>query len=139
MNQAEIVLRKPTPEELIAMRACVGWPSRTVEDAKLGLDGTLFGVCAMAGGEIVGMARVVGDGRTVFYVQDVIVRPGHQGQGIGRALMEKVMDYVDAHACVGAVVGLMAARGKEPFYQKFGFFIRPNERHGAGMIQFWKL
>lgn len=35
------------------------------------------------------------------------------------------------------VVGLMAAVGKEPFYQKFGFHTRPNEREGAGMLQFW--
>ena len=139
MSQFEIVMRKPTPEELITMRACVGWPPRTVEDARLGLEGTLFGVCALAGGELAGMARVVGDGRTVFYVQDVIVRPEHQGNGLGRAIMEKVMEYVGAHACRGAVVGLMAACGKEPFYQKFGFRVRPNEREGAGMIQFWKL
>jgi GNAT superfamily N-acetyltransferase len=139
MDQVEIVLRKPTAGQLLDMRACVGWPGRELEDARMGLEGTLFGVCAMLGDEIVGMARVVGDGRTVFYVQDVIVRPGHQGNGIGRALMEKVMEYIDANACRGAVVGLMAARGKEPFYVKFGFRARPNDREGAGMIQFWKL
>jgi hypothetical protein len=32
----------------------------------------------------------------------------------------------------------MAAKGKEPFYERYGFVQRPNERLGAGMIIFWK-
>ena len=31
-------------------------------------------------------------------------------------------------------VGLMAAKGKEEFYQKLGFRIRPNEKEGNGMM-----
>lgn len=135
--QIELVTKLPTAEQYLELRELVGWRSREVADAKEGLAGSLHGVCAMQGDEIVGMARVVGDGRSVFYVQDVIVRPGFQGLGIGRAVMEKIMQYIAAHACKGAVVGLMAAVGKEPFYEKFGFHTRPNEREGAGMLQFW--
>lgn len=36
------------------------------------------------------------------------------------------------------MVNLMAAKGKEPFYKKFGFIERPNDKHGAGMIQYLK-
>jgi hypothetical protein len=31
----------------------------------------------------------------------------------------------------------MAAKGKEPFYEKFGFLLRPNEKTGAGMDQWF--
>ncbi len=137
MDQIELVTKLPTAEQYLELRELVGWRGREVADAEVGLAGSLHGVCAMQGDVLVGMARVVGDGRSVFYVQDVIVRPGHQGLGIGRAVMEKIMDYIAAHACKGAVVGLMAAVGKEPFYEKFGFHTRPNEREGAGMLQFW--
>ena len=34
---------------------------------------------------------------------------------------------------------LMAAKGKEPFYEKFGFSERPNENLGAGMDQWFLL
>jgi hypothetical protein len=34
-------------------------------------------------------------------------------------------------------VGLFAAKGKEPFYERFGFIGRPNETLGKGMIHFW--
>lgn len=61
------------------------------------------------------MARVIGDGGMTSYVQDVIVEPAHQGQGIGGQQMGRVMAYIGAHAVPGAVVGLMAAAGKEGF------------------------
>lgn len=129
--------RKPTAGELCFLRDAVGWGRREPEDMQQGLDGSLYAVCATLSGEIVGTARVVGDGRTVFYVQDVIVLPEHQRRGVGKAMMKKVMAFIASQACRGAVVGLMAAKGREPFYEQFGFFTRPNERHGAGMIQFW--
>ncbi len=31
-----------------------------------------------------------------------------------------------------------AATGKEPFYEKYGFTRRPNDRLGAGMTIFWQ-
>jgi hypothetical protein len=33
------------------------------------------------------------------------------------------------------MINLMAARGKEGFYKKFGFIERPNDEKGAGMSQ----
>ena len=33
-------------------------------------------------------------------------------------------------------VGLMAATGKEPFYDRFGFNVRPNAHQGSGMQRF---
>ena len=43
-----------------------------------------------------------------------------------------------AHAHHNAVVGLMAATGKEPFYEKYGFTRRPTNTLGAGMTIFYK-
>lgn len=36
-------------------------------------------------------------------------------------------------------LNLNSAKGKEPFYEKFGFKIRPNEECGAGMDQWLNL
>lgn len=132
-----LIERKPTAIELVALRQCVGWGASDIESFSKGLDNSLYGVCAFDGDEIIGTARVVGDGATVFYVQDVIVKPNYQRMGIGRAMMEKVMHYIGQNACAGAVVGLMSAKGKEDFYKGFGFWERPNENYGAGMMQFW--
>lgn len=138
MNEYIVIDRKPTAEELNSFRQTVGWGYRDPIATQRGLENTLYGACAFCGSGIVGTVRVVGDGSTVFYIQDVIVTPEHQGQGVGRLLLQHAMDYIAANACGGAVVGLMAAKGKEPFYEKFGFHVRPNGNEGAGMIQFWK-
>lgn len=138
MAEYTLVFRKPTGAELSALRRAAGWRVLSDADSQAGADGSLFAVVAESGGEFVGTARVVGDGRTVFYVQDVLVRPDWQGRGVGRAMMEQVMQYIASAACDGANVCLMAARGKEAFYEKFGFHTRPNEREGAGMQIRWK-
>ena len=79
---------------------------------------------------------VVGDGGLYFYVQDIIVVPGYQGLGIGRRIMKEVMDFLEAEARPGAFLGLMAARGKGGFYNRYGFEQRHPE--SPGMFRVWK-
>jgi len=43
--------------------------------------------------------------------------------------------YKDPAKEQGISVNLMSAKGREPFYEKFGFNVRPNENRGAGMDQ----
>ena len=85
------------------------------------------------------MARVVGDGFTVFYLQDVIVRPPYQHQGIASRMLDAVMSYIAEHACPGAIVGLMSAPGKEGLYERYGFWQRHVGHHGHGMMQYWQM
>jgi GNAT superfamily N-acetyltransferase len=130
--------RTPTVAEFFELRKSVGWEFGDPDGYEKGLAGSLYAVCAVLDGEVVGTARVVGDGSICFYVQDVIVRPEHQQLGIGGALMERVMAYIAEKACTGAVVGMMVATGREPFYERFGFWVRPNDEFGPGMMQFWR-
>lgn len=128
----------PTVDEFFALRKSVGWGLGETTAFAKGLERSLYGVCAFVDGKLVGIARVIGDGYTCFYIQDVIVKPEFQRMGIGMAMMEKIMHYIVETATPGAIVGLMAAKGKEAFYEKFGFWKRPNEHFGCGMMQFWK-
>jgi len=134
-----IIEQLPTPDDYNRLRAAVGWGVYDRELVERALPTSLYGVCAYENDELVGMARIIGDGGMVYYIQDVIVLPGHQRQGIGTTLMDKIMTWVRAHASRNTVVGLMAAAGKEPFYEKYGFTRRPTERLGAGMTQFWRV
>lgn len=138
MNSYEIVERKPTADEMIILRNTVMWGVPEYSAIEKGLKNTLFGVCAVSEGEVIGTARIIGDDSTCFYIQDVIVKPSYQGFGIGKAMIERLMNYIEKNACSGAVVGLMSAKGKEAFYEKFGFWKRPNEHFGHGMMQFWE-
>jgi ribosomal protein S18 acetylase RimI-like enzyme len=138
MADCQVIEALPSPAGYNHLRALVGWGTYAEEVIAQALPRSLYSVCAYRDGELVGMARVIGDGGLVYYVQDVIVVPVCQRQGIGTRMMDQVMGYIRAHAGPNAVVGLMAAGGKEPFYEKYGFTRRPNDRLGAGMTIFWR-
>lgn len=135
---SHVVEHTPTPQEYNRLRQAVGWRSHREDVIEKGLANTLYCACAFADNELVGMARVIGDAGLAYYIQDVIVIPAYQGQGIGAQIMDAVMDYLRRHASPNVTIGLMAATGKEPFYEKYGFIVRPNETMGAGMILYWQ-
>jgi len=70
-------------------------------------------------GQVVGMVRATGDGR-YYMLWDVIVRPSHQGQKIGAAIVERALEELRRQgAPKGAFVGLFT--GRPGFYEKLGF------------------
>lgn len=65
------------------------------------------------------MGRVVGDGGCNFEVVDIAVDPKYPGGGLGKQIMEEIMNYLDAEAPSGSFISLIAdAPG---LYEKFGF------------------
>lgn len=138
MEKCRIVEKLPSAEEYNWLRDLVGWRQYRLEVIEKALPNTLYCVCAYWDMALVGMARVIGDGGMVYYIQDVIVIPGHQRQGIGTQMMDAIMAYIRRHASHNTIIGLMSAVGKEAFYQKYGFTTRPTDRLGAGMTMFWQ-
>jgi predicted GNAT family N-acyltransferase len=131
---------KPTVDEYKRMRKSIGWIDyKNLKAVEKGLAGSLFYICVKKNNKLVGMGRVIGDGSMTFYIQDVIVSKEYQEKGIGTQIMNKIMDFISSMAIYGAVVGLLAAKGKESFYKKFNFVPRPNESGGNGMIQYWNM
>lgn len=130
-----LVERDPTVEEYQRLRRSVGWGEMTDEGVAVGLPNARFSAVLEHDGDAIGCARVVGDGGLYFYVQDVIVLEEHRGRGLGAMLMDAVMDYLERTAHRGAFVGLMAAVGAEPFYERYGFSRRPDDR--PGMARVW--
>jgi len=118
------------------LRKAVGWEERDVADIELAFRNTKYMVYALNGdNEVIGTARIIGDEGLIYYIQDVIVLPEYQRQGIGKQLMDRIMGYLEDHKRCKLAVGLMAAKGKEGFYKKYGFLERPNETQGPGMLK----
>jgi GNAT superfamily N-acetyltransferase len=138
-RQYTLIEQLPSAEDYNRLRASVGWKTHNLAVVTAALPNSLYGVCAYIGEDLVGMARVIGDGGLAFYIQDVVVLPEYQGQGVGTQLMNAVMGYIRAHAVENSVVGLMSALGKEAFYTRYGFKTRPSQHLGAGMTIFWKM
>jgi predicted N-acetyltransferase YhbS len=136
MDNIQIVERAASPQEFIGLRKAVGWGCPGEEAVKNGLCGNLFSVCAEHEGRIVGHGRIIGDGAFTLYIQDIIVLPEYQRRGIGMMIMTGIMEHIKGNYGKGTMVNLMSARGKEDFYRKFGFFVRPDDNFGSGMTQF---
>jgi len=128
----------PSPQAFNALRVAVGWDVVDVEMAQKSLANSLFHVVMWDQQRLIGMARVIGDGQMYFYIQDVVVDPAYQQQGIGQALMERVEAFLSTAASAGATIGLLAAKGKEGFYQRHGYLERNGENLGRGMCRFVK-
>lgn len=81
-------------EEIMSLYESVGWRNYTtnatmLENAyKNSL--TIFG--AFKGEKLIGVIRVVGDGYSIVYIQDIIVLPEYQHQGIGTALLKCILE-----------------------------------------------
>jgi len=104
--------------------------------ASISLKNSLFHVVVRDETRLIGMARAVGDGAMYFYIQDVVVVPKYQQQGIGAILMNHIEDYLQSITKTGSTVGLLSAKGKESFYARYNYIERPNDSLGKGMCKF---
>lgn len=136
VDDIKIVIRSITVDEFIEMRQSVGWNYTDKESICVGLKNTLFSICAEINNKIIGYGRLIGDVGFTFYIQDVMVKPKYQNMGIGKKIIDKIMIHIDENYTNGSMICLLAAKGKESFYKRFGFIERPNEIYGAGMIKY---
>ena len=118
-----------------ALRLSAGWYAVELEQAQAGLAGSAFITVAKDGDKTVGTGRLVWDGGYAALIKDMLVLPEYQGIGIGTVMMEQILSFLKENIKPGwgVSIDLMAAIGKEGFYEKFGFVSRPREKRGAGM------
>jgi GNAT superfamily N-acetyltransferase len=123
-----------TVEDYNALRQSAGWIPIHPEQAA-GLAGSALVVAAMDGAKTIGTARLVWDGGYAALIKDVLVLPEYQRKGIGKEMMNLIMDFLCEKLKPGYMIqiDMMAAKGKEGFYEKFGFVSRPRENRGTGM------
>lgn len=68
-------------------------------------------------GRIVAAGRAIADGVDCSYLCDIVVHPSRQGQGLGSALIRRLVEFSRGHR----KVILYAVPGREAFYARFGF------------------
>ena len=84
--------------EILPLYAQVGWTAYTQDPSALeqGFRHSLLVLAAYEQDALLGLIRVVGDGATVVFVQDLLVYPDKQRQGIGTALLKAVLERYSA-------------------------------------------
>ena len=130
------VEKTPTPDDFNMLTESVGWGKRENSIVEEALKNTLYSLCVYDENKLIGYGRIIGDKTIFLYIQDIMVIPKYQGKQIGTCIMYKLLEQVDRYKKVNPNIRtyLGASKGKESFYEKFGFISRPNDKLGAGMI-----
>lgn len=136
-NTLNVKINTLYPELFLELYQSVGWEAPGLVQIETALRGSVATFCAYNGEIPVGMARLLGDDGMSFYIKDFAVRPEYQGKGVGRLVMTAIEEYIISHIPNGWAVSLelISSKGRELFYEKFGFEQRPCDWDGAGMFK----
>lgn len=134
--ELKYIEKTPTVDEFNYLTESVGWGKRENKIVEEALVHTLYSLCVYDDRKLIGYGRIIGDKTIFLYIHDVMVIPEYQGKKIGSEIMKKLILQIDEYKKVNPNIRtyLGASKGKEAFYEKFGFVSRPNDELGAGMI-----
>ena len=123
-------------EEFNYLYDAVGWGSYDEKVLEKALANTMYSVSVYDDDKIIGYGRLIGDGICFMYIHDVMVEPKYQNQKIGSRIMNKLLEKINHIKLENPYVRvyLGASKGKEKFYEKFGFITREDANLGSGMI-----
>ncbi|HSW39414.1 MAG TPA: GNAT family N-acetyltransferase [Acidobacteriota bacterium] len=123
MNAEYEIVDSAPVEEIVELYKSAGWWQESPEAREIipsMIRGSFcFMVVRSPEGRIIGMARVISDGFSDAYIQDVVVLAPWRGLGIGHELVGRLTDY-----CVSrkiAWIGLVAEPGTQGLYEKLGY------------------
>ena len=83
------------------------------------LAGSFCAAGAFVDGKLVGMGRVLSDGVSDAYIQDVVVHPDFRKQGIGGKIVKFLVAELERHGIDW--IALVGEPGTEKFYSNLGF------------------
>ena len=104
-------------DELAGLYRAAPLGNKTPEGLKTAFGNSMFRCFVYDDGALVGVGRVLADGVDCAYVCDVALLPSHQGTGLGKEIVARLVALSQGHK----KIILYAVPGKEPFYRKFGF------------------
>lgn len=81
-------------KEILSLYQNVGWTNYVNNPSMLksAYENSLKILGAYENEKLLGIIRVVGDGHSIVYIQDIIVLPEYQRHGIGTALLGKILE-----------------------------------------------
>lgn len=128
-------------EEIEPLYQSVGWTSYLRRPGLLreAYAASLKILAAWDEHRLIGVARAVGDGASILYVQDLLVHPEYQGKGVGSSLLKQMLAcYPDVNQ---ALLLTDDTENTVRFYENAGFqkvakagccaFIRLNDYYGG--------
>lgn len=93
----------PNFESVLNLYSDVSWSAYTSDPERLknSIKNSLKVWTAWEDDLLIGLARVVGDGYTIIYIQDILVLEEYQGRGLGSQLLGMILEeYKDVRQIV---------------------------------------
>lgn len=103
--------------ELSALYAAAPLGNKSPDNLKTAFTNSLFRCFVYDDGKLVGVGRALADGVDCSYICDVALLPSHQGLGLGKQIVAKLLELSTGHK----KIILYAVPGKESFYKQLGF------------------
>ncbi len=125
MNQIEYrIVKSAPPDQILALYHQAGWWSEEFTPESREFIGRIIRhsfcfVIALDNDDIIGMGRIISDGVSDAYIQDVTVRQDYRGKGIGQRIIRTLVNHLKA--CGIGWIGLISEPGYERFYENLGF------------------
>lgn len=104
-------------DELSALYKLAPLGDKKAADLETVFTNSMFKLFVHQNGKLVGAGRALADGVDCSYICDVAVLPNHQGAGLGKEIVNRLLKLSQGHK----KIILYSAPGKEPFYKKLGF------------------
>jgi ribosomal protein S18 acetylase RimI-like enzyme len=121
-----VILQAPKKKQILQIAdlyRAQGWWQAGDDDSQQLIPRLIAGshcfAAALEGEDIVGMGRAISDGVSDAYIQDLTVRSDHRNQGIGRRILQTLLERL--HADGLHWVGLIAEPGSCGLYHRAGF------------------
>jgi len=123
MEVEYLTVKEADPEQIKALFAEGGWWNEENDKIESFTDSLikstyLFGI-AKYGSRIVGMGRVISEGISDAYIQDVVVLKDFRHRGIGGGIVRMLLKELIARKI--SWIGLISVPGAENFYKEIGF------------------
>ncbi len=103
--------------ELEALYSAAPLGHKSAAGLRTAFGNSLFRVLVREQGRLVGAGRALADGVDCAYLCDIALLPSHQGRGLGREIVQRLLAQVRGHR----KIILYAVPGKEGFYRALGF------------------
>lgn len=88
------IKRIPSNEDLQKLYLSVSWDVyvKNNEDMTVLLKNACYFVTVWDNDQLVGLTRVISDDHSIAYVQDILIEPHYQGNGIGSKLLNMIKE-----------------------------------------------
>ena len=110
-------------EDIVTLYKSAGWWKESYDPSAIKqlITGSFAFAVAVnpSSGKAIGMGRIIADGASDAYIQDLVVLPEYRGQGIGKQLVNALLDRCLSKGMTW--IGLISEPGQDGFYSSIGF------------------